>query len=99
MPKQRVLWLAALVALALAGCRGNAPSGGNAGDGGVTFAGDNAIRWPRDASHTVFEIDVEGGDETFAQRNDIPLCAVYGDNRLFGWIIHNRIARLCCLMS
>ncbi len=82
MPKQRVFWLVALCALALAGCRGNPPSGGNAGGGGTTFAGDNAIRWPREANHTVFEIDVEGGMEAFTQRNDIPLCAVYGDNRI-----------------
>lgn len=96
MPKQRVFWLAALCALALAGCRGTPPSGGNAG--GPGFAGDSAIRWPRDASHTVFEIDVEGGDTTFARRNDIPLCAVYGDNRVV-WLDTSQPGRTTVLFD
>jgi hypothetical protein len=81
MPKQRIFWLAVLLALALAGCRGTPPDGGNAG-GGTTFSGDTAIRWPNESSHTVFEIDVAGGESTFSRRNGIPLCAVYGDNRV-----------------
>jgi hypothetical protein len=84
MSKRRVIGLALLctLALALAGCRGNPPQGGGEAGGGTTFAGDNAIRWPREASHTVFAIDVAGGPIAFTERNDIPLCAVYGDNRV-----------------
>jgi len=79
-----VIWLVLLSALALtlAGCRGNPAQGGGEAGGGPSFAGDNAIRWPRDASHTIFEIRVAGGPSTFQQRNEVPLCAVYGDNRV-----------------
>ncbi len=80
-----IIRLCLLVALAtlLAGCGGRPPANGG-GDvtGGISYGGDDAIRWEQDASKPIFKIDVVGGDESFTDRNNIPLCAVYGDNRV-----------------
>lgn len=46
------------------------------------LGGDAIINWPRNANHIVFQIDVIGGQDTFSRRNDIPLCTIYGDNRI-----------------
>lgn len=66
--------------VALAACGGAAPSPDS---GPVELGGDAVIYWPRQADHVVFQIDVVGGDEAaFERRNDIPLCTIYGDNRI-----------------
>jgi len=80
-PSRPPLALLIVCAVILAACGGRGSTGGGGGNA-QSFGGDDAIRWPRDASHTVFEIDVTGGDAAFANRNDIPLCAIYGDNRI-----------------
>lgn len=45
-------------------------------------AGDDMINWVNDPSHIVFQIDVVGGPDQFEERNDVPLCTIYGDSRI-----------------
>ncbi len=75
----RVMRLMVLLALALvvAAC---GTRGGNRNIPGR--AGDETINWPEDPNHVVFRIDVVGGEDTVDKRNDIPLCAIYGDSRI-----------------
>jgi len=65
--------------LILSACQNNA-GGGNGGGSGDT----DAIQWDRSPSTIVFRADVTGGStaNTFAARNDVPACTVYGDNRV-----------------
>lgn len=44
--------------------------------------GDATINWPNDPSYVVFQIDIVGGPDEFDNRNDIPLCTIYGDGRI-----------------
>ncbi len=67
-----------IVALVLAGCR-TAPRPPVVDDAGPT---DPSIQWPRDPYHVVFRMDIVGGEETLADRNTVPLCTIYGDNRI-----------------
>jgi len=46
------------------------------------FAGGSVIQWDRSPQTVVFRADVEGGADTFLRGNDIPLCTIYGDNRV-----------------
>jgi hypothetical protein len=62
--------------LALAACE----SGGNTTE--PQFAGGSVIQWDRSPQTVVFRADVEGGENTFLRGNDIPLCTIYGDNRV-----------------
>lgn len=62
--------------LALAACE----SGGNTTE--PQFAGGSVIQWERSPQTVVFRADVEGGADTFLRGNDIPLCTIYGDNRV-----------------
>lgn len=43
------------------------------------------IQWDRSPTSVVFRADVIGGDDAFSARSAIPLCTVYGDNRVV-WI-------------
>lgn len=72
----RVFVLLAAV-LALAACAGDAGP-----PAGAAF--DSVIQWDRDPNHIVFRAQVVGGDEedAFRRRNEIPLCTVFGDNRV-----------------
>jgi len=73
----RVLALLGVV-LMLTGCAGDAaPQAGGSPGGSV-------IQWERDPDHIVFRAQVVGGDEedAFRRRNEIPLCTVFGDNRV-----------------
>jgi hypothetical protein len=67
-----------LLPLLLAACGGAARNAG----GLPGRAGDATINWPADPQHVVFRVDVVGGTGNFEQRNDIPLCTVYGDSRV-----------------
>lgn len=71
----RVMILLALV-LALAACDGGA-TGDAAVEGGV-------ITWDRSPETVVFRAEVVGGQRAgmFLARNDIPVCTIYGDNRV-----------------
>jgi hypothetical protein len=40
----------------------------------------NPIEWDRKAGSIVFRADVEGGQDDFTRRNEIPDCTLYGDN-------------------
>ncbi len=44
--------------------------------------GDANINWPNDPNFVVFQIDIVGGPDDFDDRNDIPLCTIYGDGRI-----------------
>ncbi|MBZ0291438.1 MAG: hypothetical protein K8L99_02620, partial [Anaerolineae bacterium] len=63
--------------LLLAACDSGAPAGGETASGGV-------ISWDRSPQTVVFRADVMGGNQgsEFLTRNEIPLCTVYGDNRV-----------------
>jgi hypothetical protein len=56
------------------------------GDGGSNqgFAENQLVVWDRSPDHIVFQVDVVGGRfaESFLGRNHIPLCTIYGDNRI-----------------
>lgn len=66
--------LIALILL-LAACEGDASTGGESG---------GVISWDRSPQTVVFKADVVGGgtENEFLVRNELPLCAVYGDNRV-----------------
>ena len=57
-------------------------------DGTNNAAGSNTIiQWDRSPETVVFRAEVTGGqsDGTFLARNEIPLCTIYGDNRVI-WL-------------
>ncbi len=58
------------------------------GSGNDQSFGDNQlVVWDRNPEHIVFQVDVVGGRfaESFLGRNQIPLCTIYGDNRIV-WV-------------
>ena len=62
------------IALLLAACQSGTPAGVQEG---------SIINWNRDPNTVVFRADVAGGTQNeFLARNEIPLCTVYGDNRV-----------------
>ncbi len=71
------LFLMVGLVLLLAACGSDAPAGG-------TGSGGEIINWDRDPRTVVFRADVIGGSGSreFLARNDLPLCTVYGDNRV-----------------
>ena len=75
MLRMRFIGFLAVMVTFLNAC-GSAPSN----NGGVFQP--SIINWERDPSFVVFSIDVIGGESSFLDRNRIPLCAVYGDNRV-----------------
>ncbi|HRL14574.1 MAG TPA: hypothetical protein PKX07_22010 [Aggregatilineales bacterium] len=46
------------------------------------------INWERTPATVVFRADVIGGLDAFAERNEVPPCTVYGDNRVI-WTVLN----------
>ncbi|MFN8528468.1 MAG: hypothetical protein U0670_07645 [Anaerolineae bacterium] len=50
-------------------------------------ANNTLIQWVRSADTIVFRADISGGQRasTFAAKRDIPLCTIYGDNRVV-WV-------------
>ena len=62
----------------LAACEG----GGDAS--GESFDANSIITWDRSPQTVVFRTEVVGGDnaDAFLTRNQIPLCTIYGDNRV-----------------
>jgi len=56
----------------------------NGGDTGNTVTGGGVITWDRSPETVVFRAEVVGGQSegTFLARNEIPLCSIYGDNRV-----------------
>lgn len=98
MRVQRLSFLILMIVLAvgLAACGGQAPAPEN--NSPVELGGDNAIFWPREASHVIFQIDVVGGEDTFARRNNIPLCTIYGDNRIV-WVDTSQPGRTIVLFD
>jgi hypothetical protein len=74
---QRILGLVILLWL-LAACDGGAATNSGA------FADNSIIRWEREPGTVVFRAEVVGGSSagTFLARNRIPLCTIYGDNRI-----------------
>ncbi len=65
--------------LMLAACEG-----GGTENGGAAFGGNSIIQWDRSPQTVVFRTEVVGGDyaDDFLRRNEIPLCSIYGDNRV-----------------
>ena len=68
-----------LAGLALAACEG-----GGDDTSSQSFSSNSIIQWDRSPDTVVFRTEVVGGDQadTFLARNDIPLCTIYGDNRV-----------------
>jgi hypothetical protein len=68
-----------LILVSLAAC----DSGGGSQTSN-TFAENSIIQWERAAETVVFRAEVVGGPnaETLLARNQIPLCTIYGDNRV-----------------
>jgi hypothetical protein len=75
----RRLIMLGLIGALLTAC-GGPPPAEQIESGGV-------IQWERDPQTIVFRADVVGGAaaERFRTRNDVPLCTIYGDNRIV-WI-------------
>jgi hypothetical protein len=73
----RLIFLLMVLVAALTGCEGG-DSNGN------SFGGSSVIQWERSPQTVVFRAAVMGGDQGdgFLARNDIPLCTIYGDNRI-----------------
>ncbi|MDX2141437.1 MAG: hypothetical protein SF123_25350 [Chloroflexota bacterium] len=76
----RHLMIYAFVALLLAACNGGAPTVPLTDE----FDAFAPVEWDRSPETILFRADIVGGNrETqFAARNDIPICTVYGDNRV-----------------
>jgi hypothetical protein len=72
---RRVLFLCLLL-ITLAACDNSANTAGS--------GGGDPIQWDRSPSAIVFRAEVRGGEYegTFLSRNEIPLCTIYGDNRV-----------------
>jgi hypothetical protein len=64
-----------LIALALAAC-----SGANNNNPAGQSSPQNPIEWDRKPGSIIFRADVEGGQDDFTRRNEIPDCTLYGDN-------------------
>jgi hypothetical protein len=83
--KLRGVW-ALVLCLALAACTGDQNSGSNGGGNSSGGSGSGVVQWERNPDYVIFRAAVEGGprDERtqFVNRNDIPVCSVYGDNRI-----------------
>jgi hypothetical protein len=43
------------------------------------------IQWDRSPANIVFQADVVGGSEDISRLSDVPLCTIYGDNRVV-WV-------------
>lgn len=89
---KRFLTLFILITLLFTGCQ--AFGGGDDDDGGdsggvITYSSDAVIGWDRDPNNVVFRAHVTGGElaNTLAGRNEIPLCTIYGDNRIV-WTVN-----------
>lgn len=56
----------------------------DSGTGNEATGFDGVITWDRDPQTVVFRANTFGGntDSPFLARNDIPLCTIYGDNRI-----------------
>ena len=65
--------------LILAACEG-----GGDDNNGDPFASNSIIQWDRSPQTVVFRTEVAGGDDadSFLIKNEIPLCSIYGDNRV-----------------
>ncbi len=75
-------WICAALIL-LTGCQ---PAASNPASPNVDSPDDSTlIQWDRSPTSVVFRADVIGGDDDFSARSAIPLCTVYGDNRVV-WI-------------
>lgn len=89
---KRFLTLFMLIAV-LAGCQafggGDDDSGDSDSRGVITYASDAVIGWNRDATNVVFRAEVTGGEliNSLPGRNEIPLCTIYGDNRVV-WTVN-----------
>lgn len=66
-----------LMTFLLAACGSQSPADG-------VPSGSSVIQWDRSPQTVVFQADVVGGDtaNTFRARNEIPICTIYGDNRI-----------------
>jgi hypothetical protein len=71
------LFLLMAFLLMLAACGSQSPAD-------QASSGNGVIQWDRSPQTIVFRADVVGGDtaNTFRARNEIPLCTIYGDNRI-----------------
>jgi hypothetical protein len=77
-------WALIVLLLALSACQTNAE-----GNASSSLVDNNAIQWDRSPSTVVFRADITGGNEenSFARRNEVPPCTIYGDNRVV-WLNH-----------
>jgi hypothetical protein len=78
MSNRHLFSIIILVLLLTAACGNNSPNTIQ----NQSRGGDAAINWVRSPETIVFRINVVGGNDTFDKRNDIPLCTIYGDNRI-----------------
>lgn len=86
-----LIWISVL-AIGLAGCGGGQSNTGGGGSQPSAIGGGAPISWERSPEHVVFQVDVVGGAQTFTSRNDVPLCTVYGDNRVV-WSDSTRVGQ------
>ncbi len=70
--------LSLLILLVLAACEGSPEEASD------SFASNSIIQWDRSPQTVVFRTEVVGGDnaDSFLARNEVPLCTIYGDNRV-----------------
>jgi hypothetical protein len=75
--KMMKICLYLLMAFLLTACGSQTPADG-------VSSGSSVIQWDRGPQTIVFRADVVGGDtaNTFRSRNEVPICTIYGDNRI-----------------
>ena len=89
---KRVLTLLLLITV-LAGCQVLGGGGDDDNDDDNTNPtsqnSDAVIQWDRDPENVVFRAEVTGGEfaNTLSGQNEVPLCTIYGDNRVV-WTVN-----------
>jgi hypothetical protein len=84
----RIFALTMFLSLVLVACGGEAPAP-DADDPQNPDTSVGVIQWERDPLHVVFRAEVAGGNQDdFYRLTEVPLCTIYGDNRLV-WTVEN----------
>lgn len=80
--QRQIVWLALIVILASCSVFGGDDGNGDTPTSGDGTAPDTVIQWDRDPDSVIFRAEVLDDDDQFYTRNYIPLCTLYGDNRV-----------------
>lgn len=75
----RTLWFLLMMAV-IAGCRTTQPASAP-----TPAQRQGIVQWDRSPSTIIFRADVVGGPDQFTRLGEVPLCTIYGDNRVV-WV-------------